>query len=66
MTEQPTKKVAQVVSSFAYTPPGAKDALWLTSASTAEEIAQVPQEVLEAHEKTGFVRFVDVPISAEG
>jgi hypothetical protein len=50
-----TKKVPQVVQSFAY------GDLWLTPTSPTSEVQRVPASVLKEHADTGFVRFVDAP-----
>jgi hypothetical protein len=49
-----TKKVAQVLSGFAY------KGKFYTSGTPAEEVNAIPQDVLKAHEETGFVRFVEM------
>jgi hypothetical protein len=54
-----TRRVAQVVQSFAY------ENLWITTASPRSEVEKVPADVLEQHAATGFVRFVNEPIPAK-
>jgi hypothetical protein len=57
LSEQPsgTKRIAQVMQSFAY------DGKWITSDTPRDEVNAIPNDVLEEHEKTGFVLFVDTP-----
>jgi hypothetical protein len=59
-----TKRVAQVLRSFAFTPKQ-KDAesLWITSETPRAVLETIPQDVLDEHEKTGYVTYVNVPDS---
>jgi len=69
--EQPagTKRVAQVLRSFGHRSEedraAGKDHEWITPTTPADAVAAIPAEVLEAHAKSGFVRFVNVPVDSE-
>lgn len=55
-TEEP---IAQILQGFGYHFEGDKDPTFITPATPARIVNQIPREVLEAHAATGFARMID-------